>query len=267
MKIIPLVPSYTETLFALGLGPEVIGVTEHCDFPPEARDIEKVGTFAGPDVQKIMAMNPDLVCADPVLHKKYISQLLTAGIKVYSPWLQRVDDVLRSMEEIAQLCGQRRAVEEVVAPLRDRVNRIKRKTAGNFRPRVFRIMNDNPIITPGPYSVQYDAVRLAGGLLLSMKKKAYLKVSWEELVSFDPEVLLFCGRRKGEPKRPRCKGCLLKNPPCQRQVDEVITEKWSVITAVKNNRIFPLSCDVLCRPGVRLVDGIEKLYKYFMSSG
>jgi len=265
MKVISLVPSYTEMLFSLGLGPVLAGVTEHCDFPPETRSIEKIGTFAGPRVDKVLALKPDLVCADPALHSNCIDRLKVEGINVYSPVLQTVDDVLRAMEDLAEMCNQREAVEKVVFPLRERLNSIKENARKKYHPRVFRIMSDNPVITPGPGSVQYDAIKLAGGTLMPVKNQPYLKVSWVELEDFDPEILLFCGRRKGEPKRPRCKGCYAKNPICQRTVDEIITGRWSGMTAVKHKNIFPLSCDILCRPGVRLIDGIEKLHRYFGS--
>ncbi len=263
MKIVSLVPSYTEILFSLGLDRELIGVTEHCDFPLEAKNIEKIGTFANPDPDKIIDMTPELVCADPALHKKAIKQLRDKNVEVFSPWLHSVNDVLQSMEDLATLSCQQQAVLDVVKPLRERVGRVIEGASGKYRPRVFRVMNDVPTITPGPYAVQYDAIKLAGGTLMPMEDTAYVQVTREELIRFNPEILLFCGRRKSDPKRPRCKGCLSKNPMCQREVDEIITNQWSGVNAVRDDKVYPLSCDVLCRPGVRLIAGIEKLNKYF----
>jgi len=151
MKIISLVPSYTEILFSLGLDSELIGVTEHCDFPLEAQNIEKIGTFANPDPDKIIDLAPELVCADPALHKQTIAQLRDKGVKVFSPWLHSVKDVLQSMEDLATLSCQQQAVLDVVNPLRERVGRVKEGASGKCRPRVFRVMSDSPVITPGPY--------------------------------------------------------------------------------------------------------------------
>lgn len=265
MKIVSLVPSYTEIVFSLGLGSALAGVTEHCDFPPRAKNIAKVGTFARPDVEKVVSLQPDLVCAGPELHKNCIDKLVTCGIKVYSPSLQKVDDVLASMQYLAEICNRKEALTEVVAPLLDRLNKIKDKTINKYRPRVFRVMSTDPVITPGPLSVQYDAIEVAGGTLMPMEDRAYLEISRAELADFDPEILLVCGRREGEPGRPRCKGCLSKDPVCQKTVQEIIPGNWAGITAVKHNNIFPLSCDMLCRPGARLIDGIEKLNKYFIT--
>jgi iron complex transport system substrate-binding protein len=264
MRIISIVPSFTEIIFSLGLGASLAGVTEHCDYPPETRKIDKVGTFAFPEVEKIISMRPDLVCADPLLHKNYVEKLTARGIEVYAPFMYKVDDLLNSMEYLGDLCNQKETAVRLVTLLKERLKNIRVKTTGKYRPRVFRIMSDDPVITPGPLSLQYDAIRLAGGALIPLENKAYVEVPWTDLANFDPQILLLCGRREGEPKRPRCKGCVSRNPMCRRQVEDIITGRWTEITAVKNDNIFTLSCHMLCRPGVRLIDGIERLNEYFM---
>jgi iron complex transport system substrate-binding protein len=88
-------------------------------------------------------------------------------------------------------------------------------------------------------------------------------VSWEQIIEFDPEVILFCGVEKGHAPPPRCKGCTAAKPVCRRTVDDVITGGWGQLNAVRENRVHPIPCHLLCRPGPRLIDGMERLHSDF----
>lgn len=264
-RIVSLVPSHTEILYFLGLGALVVGVTEHCDYPAEAVGKEKVGTFGQPDLSKILSLRPDLVWVQGLMHQLISQELRDKGIAVYAPNPRNVEEVLRSMEDIALMCGLENSPNHAVVSLRERVNGLEEKSRQRSGPRVFRLMNDHPVITPGPGSFQYDALRLTGAQLMGFDScEAYLTVPWEAIVEYDPEIILFCGTDKGQKPRPRCKGCAAKNPMCQRSVEDIITEKWSGISAVRQGRIYPLTCDIICRPGPRLIDGMEKLQNYFL---
>lgn len=263
-RIISLVPSTTEVLFFLGLGERVAGVTEHCDFPEEAKAGEKVGNFARPRLEKIISLKPDLVLADSALHGKITEDLQHEGVRVlaYSP--SCVEEIFQMMSEIGQACGIEAAVGPAVDSLRERVRRLGRESGGR-RPRVFRLMSTDPFITPGPGSFQYDALRLAGARLMDFGAgEPYIKVEWEKIKEFDPEVLLSCGVEKGQAPPPRCKGCAVPKPICQRTVDDIIGKGWGHLTAVRENRVYPIPCHTICRPGPRLVDGMEQLHsRYF----
>jgi hypothetical protein len=65
----------------------------------------------------------------------------------------------------------------------------------------------------------------------------------------------------------KCKDCFLKRPICQRTIDDIITGEWRQLTAFQENRIYPISCDTICRPGPRLFDGVEKLHRLFLDQG
>jgi iron complex transport system substrate-binding protein len=85
----------------------------------------------------------------------------------------------------------------------------------------------------------------------------------DQIKEFDPEVILFCGVEKGQTLPPKCIGCVAKNPICQRTVDDIMTKDWEQITAVRENRVYPIPCHTICRPGPRLVDGMEKLHSLY----
>jgi len=264
-RIVSLAPSLTETLFFLGLGERVVGVTEQCDFPPEARERKKVGSFVEPDLGKILRLKPDLILALSRIHGKFIEEAGSEGLPVLAlPRVRSVEDILRIMEEIADIAGEERG-KALVGSLRERLRLIKERVKPLPPPRVFRLMIEDPIVAPTRSSYQWDAMRLAGGWPMPLEfEEPYTPVKLEEIVEFDPEVILSCGMREGEEPRRRCPGCRSQNPPCQRIVDEIGKwEGWKETRAAKEGRIYPIPCEFLCRPGPRLVEGIEFMSKLF----
>ncbi|KUK82151.1 MAG: ABC-type Fe3+-hydroxamate transport system, periplasmic component [Pelotomaculum thermopropionicum] len=239
------------------------GVTEHCDFPVQAQTKAKVGAFGRPVLSKILALKPGLVLADAVLHKNIADELRNAGIKVIAFTPESVSDIFFIMNEIARFCGVEAAVRPVIDLLKKRAERLNRKP-GHKRPRVFRLMNADPLMTPGPGSFQYDALQTAGAqLMVFQTKDPYIEVLPEQILEFDPEVVLFCGVAKGQPPPPKCKGCIAEKLICRRTVDDIRSKEWEQITAFRENRVYPVSCHTICRPGPRLIDGMEKLHHRF----
>jgi iron complex transport system substrate-binding protein len=262
-RIISLVPSITEILYFLGLEERVFGVTEHCNFPEEAKTKEKVGTFGQPQILRILSLKPDLVLADGVLHKKIIEELQKGEVKVLACTPSRLDDIFLIMSELGRFCDTESALRPMVNSLRKRVLRLSQK-APPTRLRAFHLMGINPFVTPGPRSIQYDALRITGVQLMDFQSNdSYVKVSLDQIKEFDPEVILFCGIEKGQTLPAKCKDCVAKNPICHRTVDDITTKDWEQMTAVRENRVYPIPCHILCRPGPRLVDGIEKLHRLF----
>jgi len=262
-RIISLIPSVTEILYYLGLEAKVVGITENCNYPKETAFKYKVGTFGHPQLSTILGLEPDLVLADGALHKKLIEELRKKNIKVLEATPINIKDIFVLMSELGYLSHTEHTVQPLINKLKERVDRIIQKGVLR-RPRVFRLMSIDPLVTPGPGSFQYDALRLAGAQMMDFQSnEPYVKVSWEQVKKFDLEMILFCGVERGQPLPLKCKGCTAKNPVCHRTVDDILSLEWEDITAVRENKLYPVSCDTICRPGPRLIDGIEKLQKLF----
>lgn len=260
-RIISLVPSTTEMLYYLGLQDRVTGVTDHCDFPEEAKKKHKVGTFAQPRLAEIISLKPDLVLADSALHRKATEELAGAGIKVLAHSPSSVEDVLFMMSEIGRACDIESDAGPLIESLRERVRGLNLKPEDK-RPRVFQLMSTHPFITPGPGSFLYDALRLAGARLMNFKTQdAYARVTFDQIKEFNPEVILFCGVAEGQAPPPRCKGCHAVKPACQRTAGDIFTVDWDQIEAVRVKRLHPIPCHTICRPGPRMIEGMELLYK------
>ncbi len=264
-RIISLVPSATEMLYFLGLEARLIGVTEHCDYPEEAKAKDKVGPFGDPQLSKILSLQPDLVLVDGALHRKLIEELQNNNLEVLVATPINIEDIFILMSKLGDISKTETTVQPLISLLKERIDQLSQHA--NLRsPRVFRLMSTVPLITPGPSSFQYDALRIAGAQLMDFQSNdPYVKVTWHQIKEFDPEVILFCGVEKGQPLPLKCKGCRAKNPICHRTVEDIMTEEGKPITAVRENKLYPISCDTICRPGPRLIDGIEKLHKLFQT--
>ena len=93
-------------------------------------------------------------------------------------------------------------------------------------------------------------------------QEPYVKVSPEQIVAFDPEVVVFCGVEKGE-RQPRDAWAVAAKPICQRTLDDLTNGEWEQTTAFREHRVYPIPCHTICRPGPRLIDGMEKLHSIF----
>jgi iron complex transport system substrate-binding protein len=263
-RIVSLAPSNTEILFFLGLGSRIVGVSEQCDYPPEAAFIEKAGSFVAPDIEKIISIKPDLVCGYGQIHGRFLERLESRGIHTVSLYPDSVETILKDMERIAVLCGREDGLNRV-AELRSRFGALQQKLKEVERPGVLRLMGEGyeSIRVPTNVAFQYDVIRIAGGEPMPVHGgDAYQTVSIAEVRSFNPDIILCCGKTKREKPRPRCKGCTLKHPVCQRDVEDVMDwEIWGDIPAVRKKRFYPLPCGLSCRPGPRIVESIKAVAK------
>ncbi|NHM26662.1 ABC transporter substrate-binding protein [Desulfofundulus sp. TPOSR] len=261
MRIVSLVPGHTETLFALGLGEKVVGVTAHCDYPPQATGKEQVGLFNRPDVGRIISLRPDLVLAGGAIHRGCVEELRRAGVTVFDFAPRRVAELLEGMEEIVRITRAGEAGRSVVATFRARVAGLREKVARRSRIRVLFVMGEKTLVTPGPASCQYDALRVAGAELLpAPAHEPALLLSRDGVRRFNPEVILACGRVSGEPPKKRCPGCDLPERPCVRDAAVMLNHPLLTgVDAVEKKCVHAVPCHWLCRPGPRLIDGMERV--------
>lgn len=267
-RIISLAPSSTEILFFLGLGAKVVGVTDQCNWPEEAMAKEKVGSFSCPDMEKITFLKPDLLIAYRGIHDRFLGEFKKRGIQVLLMSPTKTEDILEDMERLGFLAGMSGAAEDRVRSLRERLRKAKVKVDEDSKPRVFRLMGDCPIFTPTKCCYQYDAIVLAGGSPMPVDSSAaYAPVSLKDLIRFNPDIIIGCGRKKDEQPKEICQGCIRENPICQRVIDDIRNWKgWEDIKAVREGRIYSIPCEIICRPGPRIFDGTERIAGFIKSA-
>jgi cobalamin transport system substrate-binding protein len=237
-RIISLAPSVTETLFALGLGDRIVGVTSYCDYPPEAAQKEKVGDTLRPNLEKIVALKPDLVIASTSSQlEQFVRDIDKVGIPIYVSNPHNLPGVLVSIEMIGAITGVDDRAEELTDKMRARINAVESGLAAvKERPGVLFILGVEPLITVGGTSFINELISRAGGDSISGEVDAeYPQYSLESAVSARPEVIFL---QTGESKLP---------------------ERLNQTPAARNNRVFQLDDNLLMRPGPRIVDGLEQM--------
>lgn len=246
-RIVSLLPSNTEILFDLGAGASVAGVSNYCDYPEEAKRIEKVGDYIHPNFEKIVELKPDLVLAGLWKSTHIVPRLKAAGLRVVEVDLPAsLEDIYTSILKIARTVDREPEGARLVKDLQGRVEKITREA--RKRKRAFRayIEIDPPNWTLSKLSFINDAVERCGAVNIFRDLPASgVQVSWEAVVKENPGVILLFGTRKRE---------VVRRPG------------WSGISAVKDGRIIDdLGKNILNRPTPRIVLGMEQLHERFLT--
>jgi iron complex transport system substrate-binding protein len=236
-RIISLAPSVTETLFAIGAGNSVVGVTTFCDYPPEAASVAKVGDTQRPSIERIIALKPDLVIASTSSQlETFVSRLGDLGVPVFVSNPRDLRGVVTSVEAIGDLTGRKNEGMEVAAGLRSRIETVRQRIDGLERPRVLLVLGGEPLITVGGTTFVNDLIEMAGGRSISAGQRSeYPQFSLETAIAQQPEVIFLQNGNEGLPER-------LKQTP-----------------AARHGRVYKLDDALLLRPGPRLVDGLEQM--------
>jgi len=250
-RIISLVPSNTEILFALGLGDKVVGVTEFCNYPAEVLDKEKVGGFSTPDIEKIIALQPDLILAGSIHAKEVIPALEERGLTVFALAPENLDGILKDIEVVGKITGEEDEASKLVAQMETRIKAITDKTERlkpQERPSVFFITWHDPLKSMGSKSFPHELIEKAGGVnIFQDVEERNFQVEFETVVYCDPQVIIVTvGHAAGEAKAFEW----AKEEP-----------RLKVTEAGKNSRIFPLDTG-LTRCGPRAVDALEEFAKF-----
>lgn len=217
-RVVSLVPSVTETVFAIGAAAKLVGRTRYCVSPdPEVRAIEKIGGTKDPDVAKIVALRPDLVLANREENRRPdIEEMRAAGVNVFVDEPTTVEQGLAMVSLLGRMLDCEQKADEIVrrgaaeltaiaARLADlekhNVLRVKPRPA--LRPRVLAFIWRDPWMVAGPRTYISDMIRTLGGdsplddpeiggaLLQRVSNERYLSVSADEVAALAPDIILF----------------------------------------------------------------------------
>jgi len=242
-----LAPSNTEILFVVGASDQVVGVTQYCNYPPEAQDREQIGGFSANtiSVEKIVALEPDLVLAAGEIHQPVIEALEQLNIPVYALDPNTLDEVYTSIELVGHLTGHQAGADQVVADMKDRVASVTEQIATvpqEERLSVYWEVFDEPRMTAGPSTFTGQLIELAGGVnIFAEVSEAYPQISDEEVIGRNPAVIM----------GPETMG--------EKLTIETVAQRpgWSQIDAVQNGRIYLFDGDMVARSGPRLAQVLQ----------
>lgn len=243
-RIGSLAPSATETLFAVGAGNRVAGVTTADDYPEQVESIEEIGDYRQTNAEKIASLDIDLIIQSISGYTKEqaedLEQKTNAKVVALNP--TSVDEAIDSMSLVGKATGNTEKAQVVEERLRSELNQIEQKLEGVSEPTVFYEIGYDPLFTVGPGSFVQDAIQIARGENVTADaQQAYPQYSVEKLLQDDPEYYL-AGRSSGATVEG-----IKSRPP------------YSSLQAVQENRVFVINDDLVNRPGPRIVDGVREI--------
>jgi len=236
-RIISLAPNTTEILFSIGLGYSIVGTDDFSNYPEEAKDIERLGTFNNPNIERIILLKPDYILVNSGLEKSMEDYLTSLGIKVIKISPKTMEDLYGDIRKLGAIFNKEEDARNIIQNMQSRIKNISRTIKGR-PPKVFVQLFDDPLVTVSSFIS--DIIALAGGenIALDMKNDSGI-FSYEVLIDRNPDIILVVGFSGN-------------------------TGNFHSINAVKNKRVYKnLDPDLILRPGPRAVEAVEALNKVF----
>src|SRR3989344_2639539 len=233
MRIVSLAPSATELLYELGCGDDVVGVTWFCDYPDDARTKLRVGRWIDVDFGKVVKLKPDVVFTSTFVQQKVVDECVKRNLRVVHTDPKTLDGVYDSMLVIARAVGLEEKGLKIVAEMKRELANI-RIQADDIVPLYVEEWHKPPMASGNCVS---ELISIAGGIPILGKGDVSREVSFEEIILFNPKVIVlsWCGFG-------------LKADP------GAIERRWNLDAPV-----FVINDSLLNRPGPRLVEGCKKL--------
>lgn len=235
-RIVSGTPSCTEILFAVGAGDQVVGVTKWCNYPEAAKDKENIGDIVPLNVEKVVALNPDLVVLQRLNGQEALDKLVQMGIPVLLLQADSFTGIMEAITMVGEAAGHQDEAQSLVCDLAGRLEALKAKAKGNLK--VLILLGGESLWTAGPGSFLDEAVTLAGG-----ENVAYdLEGGWGELsseiiIKRDPDVII-----------------------TSSDVEAVYQNRtWRTLAAVKKRQVYQVDSNLFHRPGPRLFAALEEL--------
>lgn len=250
-RIVSMIPSNTEIAFELGLGEEVVGVSDFDNYPPEATEKEKIGGMEF-NVEKIISLNPDLVLAHASsAHNSEagLQQLRDAGVTVLVVNdAKSFDQVFESIVMVGTAAGEKDKAEQLISDMKSKLEEIKTKAQdikGEDRKSVFVEVSPAPEIYTAGAKTFMDEMLSAINAENIITEEGWPKMDPEAIIERNPDVIITTHGYYTEDAA----GNVMKR------------DGWQDITAVKNKQVADVDSDMVTRSGPRIIEGVEELAK------
>lgn len=249
-RIISLAPSVTETLFALGVGDRVVGVSTYCDYPPAALKIDRVGTFLQPNLERILAKKPDLVIAVPSPgNQAPVEHLQALGLKVLVVDPERIAEILASIRSIADAVGVPQAGGELVARIERDLAAVESRLSDAARPPTLMLVGRAPLVAAGAQTYQGELLERAHGTNVAAESgQAWPHISLELVVARAPQVIIDASMGSEE--------------SADSHAAQAFWADFPTIPAVRDGRIYGYRSYELLRPGPRVAETLATVARF-----
>jgi iron complex transport system substrate-binding protein len=245
-RVICLMPSVTDTVFALGAGDDVVGISDYTEYPAEALKKPSVGDLISPSIETILALHPDLVIGvQPTGPMESIEQLERLGVPVFLVSPHGLAGIMHSVATIGEALNRKPQADTLVARLQHRVDAVRERTQGLPRPKVFMPIWYDPIITIGKHAFTTEIIEAAGAHSVTDDLTTdWPQISLEILIARAPEALVLV--RGGKTTLT-----VLQSRP-----------GWSSVPAVQQRRVFYVDGRIDF-PSPVAIDALEDLARQF----
>jgi iron complex transport system substrate-binding protein len=240
-RAVSLAPNLTEIIFAVDAGDKLVGDTTYCDYPEEAKKIQKVGDTMNPNLEAIIALKPQVVFVSTASQiESFTKTLETQNIAVFVTNPSDLEGIYRSIFQIGEIFGKQEKAVQVTNAMKSRVADVEVRTNASPKIKTFVQIGGEPLFTIGKNSFITDLIARAGGVSVTANvSEPYPKYSKETALALQPEAIILSENPSNtEPN------AVFKNSP-----------------AMKNGKVFKINADLLSRPGPRIVDGLEQIAK------
>jgi iron complex transport system substrate-binding protein len=248
-RIISIVPAVTEMLYAMGAGPQVVGVSSFDHFPPAVETLPRVGGLIDPDFERILQLKPDLVIVYGS-QTDLIAKLSSASVPIYSYRHAGLADVMATIRALGQRVGRRAEGEAEATRIERGLDAIRARVAGQPRYRTLLIFGREPgdlrgIYASGGFGFLHDLLEVAGGTdVFADVKRESIQISSEQVIAKAPEAVV---ELHGD------------MTPANLAVARAAWNRVPGVPAVKQNRVYLLSSEMLTIPGPRVVDAARMI--------
>ena len=250
-RIVSLVPALTEMLFAIGAGPQVVGVSSFDQFPPEVAKLPRLGALLDPDTERILSLRPTLV-AIYGSQTELQAQFTRAGIRTYVYRHGGTETIYRTMRELGDATGQRPQAERIVQSLQARIDAVRARVRGRTPPKVLLVIGRQPgtlreIYVSGGVGFLQEMLEVAGGRnVFADVRRESAQPSQEAILARAPDLVV----------EVHAEG-MFKTTSVDKE--KAVWASLSSMPAVRNNRVHVLVGQYLVVPGPRIADAAETL--------
>lgn len=243
-RIVSFMASNTEILFHLGLGDRVVGVDKYSNYPPEVKELPKVGDAFNVDYEKIVSLDPDVVVISKA-NTNMVSSLKKYDLKVVVTGGNSIDDVYSDIKLLGKMCGIEEKAQQIADDIKSTMEKITQETRElkkSNRPSTFYISGTyQSIYTPGNNTFQSSLLQNSGLNNIASDKEGWTTISEEEIIGDNPKIIIAPNYLKSSVN------------------DLASKDSWQSIDAVQENQIFFVNGDIMSRPGPRIVEAQLRL--------
>lgn len=242
-RVVSLAPHVTELLFAAGGADRVVGTVDYSDYPPAARNIPRVGDNRNVDIERLLALKPDLLVVwRHNASQRQMEQLRKLGIPLYYSESHTLDDIPEAVSRLGQLLGTELQAKQNASDLRRQIDSLVARYRHRPAVRVFYQVWDKPLYTLNEQHIVSDAIRICGGEnVFGRLSNTAPSITPEAVLQENPEVIV-SGDRKGQ---------------TVSGVD--MWKRYPSLLAVSRGNLFAISDDLMNRSGPRIIEGATEL--------